>query len=151
MAETKKKIVNKKVTSKKQAKRDYLFAVGRRKTAIARVRLYPNQRGEIEVNGFPIESYFPGETMKALYLLALRTCNVIGKYLITIKAEGSGKNSQLGAVSLGISRVLVKLNEEKFKPILKKRGLLTRDPRAKERRKAGTGGKARRQKQSPRR
>ncbi|OGD54556.1 30S ribosomal protein S9, partial [Candidatus Beckwithbacteria bacterium RBG_13_35_6] len=129
----------------------YLFAVGRRKEAIARVRLYPKQKGEIEVNGMPIEQYFPGETAKRYYLEPLRTCNVIGKYLITVKISGSGKISQLGAVIHGISRVLVKLEGEKFRPILKKRGFLKRDSRTRERRKVGMGGKSRRKRQSPKR
>jgi len=140
-----------KVTRKKSAKVNYIFAVGRRKTATARVRLYSYQKGEIEVNGMAADQYFPGEAMRTIYLTPLRTCNVIGKYLITIKVSGSGKFSQVAAVALGIARALVKLNEEKYRPILKKRGLLTRDPRAKERRQAGTGGKARRRKQSPKR
>ena len=78
-------------------------------------------------------------------------CNVINKYKITIKVSGSGKNGQVEAVVHGISRALVALDEEKYRLTLKKRGFLTRDPRAKERRKAGMGGKARRKRQSPRR
>lgn len=142
-----KKAIKKKETSKEK----YIYAIGRRKEANARVRLYPNKKGTIEVNGRKIEEYFPGQTLKALYIEPLRTCNVIGKYLITVKVKGSGKIGQLGAVIHGISRVLVKLDGERFRPIIKKRGFLTRDSRVKERRKAGTGGKARRQKQSPKR
>lgn len=141
----------KKTKAKTRSKAKYIFAIGRRKTARARVRLYAHKKGEIEVNGVPIEKYFPTEPEKAIYLSPLRTCNVIGKYLTTVKVEGSGKAAQLGAVIHGISRALVKLDKEKFRPILKKRGFLIRDPRSKERRKAGTGGKARRQKQSPKR
>lgn len=136
--------------SKKTSKAKYIATVGRRKAATARVRLYPHKKGEIEVNGRPIGEYFPGETNEAQYLAPLRTCNVIGKYLVTIKVNGSGKSGQLGAVIHGLSRALVEL-DEKNRSILKKRGFLTRDPRVKERRKAGTGGKARRQKQSPKR
>lgn len=144
------KTIAKKKT-KKDKKEKYLYAIGRRKTATARVRLYIAKKGEVEVNGKPIENYFPGEISKIMYLSPLKTCNVIGKHLITIKVKGAGKAAQAGAVVHGLARVLVKLDEEKFKPILKKRGFLTRDPRMKERRKAGTGGKARRQKQSPKR
>lgn len=136
---------------RKTKKESYIYAVGRRRTAAARVRLYPRKKGGITVNNKPIEEYFPGEVLKKLYLAPLRTCNVIDKYLITIKVGGSGKIGQLGATVHGISRVLVNLDKEKFRPILKKRGFLTRDSRMKERRKVGTGGKARRKKQSPKR
>lgn len=148
-----KKPVKKAKTSKitKSKKDKFIYAIGRRKEATARVRLYPDKKGDIIVNEKPITEYFPGEVLSGIYLTPLRTCNVIGKYLITVKVQGSGKMGQLGAVMHGMSRVLVKLNEKQYRPILKKKGLLTRDSRAKERRKAGTGGKARRAKQSPKR
>jgi len=141
------KVVKKKKTSKKA----YIYALGRRKQASARVRLYINKKGGITVNGKPIEEYFPGRVLKSLYIEPLRTCNVIGKHAISVKVKGSGKKGQLGAFIHGVSRALEKLNTERFHPILKKRGFLTRDPRKKERRKPGTGGKARRKKQSPKR
>ncbi len=137
--------------TKNKASNSYVWAVGRRKKAIARVRLFPKKKGKILINNKPIEEYFPGEVLKKFYLSPLRTCNIVDKYLITAKVEGSGKKGQLEAVVHGISRVLVKLDEEKYKPILKKKGFLTRDSRMKERRKVGTGGKARRKKQSPKR
>ncbi|MGI5828136.1 MAG: 30S ribosomal protein S9 [Patescibacteria group bacterium] len=140
-----------KTKATQKAKKAYFSALGRRKEATARVRLYPNEKGEVEVNNMRIEEYFPGLVNQNRYLEPLRTCNVIGKHRITIKVNGSGKQGQLDAVVHGISKALVQLDEEKFHPILKKRGFLTRDPRAKERRKVGTGGKARRKKQSPRR
>lgn len=136
---------------KKSSKTKFICAVGRRRTASARVRLFPHKKGEIIVNEKPIKEYFPGEVFEKIYLAPLRTTNVIGKYLITIKVNGSGKRSQLGAVVHGISRVLIELDKEKFRSVLKKRGFLTRDPRKRERRKAGMGGKARRKRQSPRR
>lgn len=129
----------------------YIHAVGRRRSAVAKIRLYQAKTGGITVNDKPIEAYFPGEIAKKIYLEPLRTCNVIGKYLITIKVKGSGKMGQLGAVVHGLARILAKLDIEKFKPILKTRGLLTRDSRTRERRKVGMGGKARRKKQSPKR
>jgi small subunit ribosomal protein S9 len=129
---------------------NYIPAVGRRKRAIARVRLF-RKAGDILVNDLPIAKYFPGEVFKTLYLEPFRVCNVIDKYHATIKVNGSGKSGQLGAIIHGLSRALVIANPEKFRPILKKKGFLTRDPRKRERRKAGTGGKARRQKQSPKR
>ena len=141
----------KRVKSKKASKVKFIYAVGRRRTASARVRLFPNKKGDVIVNEKPIKEYFPGKVFEKLYFAPLRTVNAIGKYLITVKVNGSGKMSQLGAVVHGISRVLVKLDKEKFRPILKKRGFLTRDPRKRERRKVGMGGKARRKRQSPRR
>ncbi|PIS08737.1 30S ribosomal protein S9 [Candidatus Beckwithbacteria bacterium CG10_big_fil_rev_8_21_14_0_10_34_10] len=138
-----KKIKNKKV--------DYIYALGRRRRASARIRFYPKTKGEMIVNDMPVYEYFPGPVLKKIYLQPLSLCSLEGKNLITVKVVGSGKMGQLGAVTQGISRALVKLDKEKYRPILKKNGLLTRDPREKERRKAGMGGKARRKKQSPRR
>lgn len=130
---------------------DYILVIGRRKTASARVKLFLNEKGGIEVNGKRIEEYFPGAINQSKYLEPLRTCNVINKYKILITVTGSGKEAQLGAVLHGLSRVLIKLDDEKFHSILKKRGFLTRDPRVRLRRQAGMGGKARRKRQSPRR
>ncbi len=142
----------------------YYYAVGRRKVAVARVRLYvvanekkimvgdkTYEKGQIIVNDRPIEKYFPGEASKKLYLEPLRTTNTINRFVITIRVEGGGLYGQLEAVILGLSRTLLKVDNEKFRPILKKRGFLTRDPRAKQRRKAGFAGKARKKKQSPKR
>jgi len=137
--------------AKKEKKPSFIFAVGRRRTASARIRLYPHKKGEIMVNDKPIEKYFPGEILKQSYLAPLRTCNAIDKYLITIKVKGSGKIGQVEAVVHGLARALEKLDREKFRPILKKRGFMTRDSRKRERRKIGMGGKARRKRQSPRR
>ncbi len=135
----------------KSSKSSYIQTVGRRRVATARVRIYPFQKGEIEVNGQPIEQYFPGKIYKTIYQAPLLACNTIDKYKITIKVIGSGVSGQLGAVVHGLARALEKIDLEKFRPILKKRGFLTRDPRKKERRKVGMGGKARRKKQSPKR
>ena len=135
----------------KSKKDNYISVVGRRKEATARVRLYPNKKGEITVNEKPIEQYFPTEWMSQIYSAPLRTCNVIGKYQITVKVNGSGNMGQLGAVTLGIARALALLDPEKNHQILRRRGYLTRDSRTRERRKVGKGGKARRSKQSPKR
>lgn len=145
------KVETTKTKEKTPKKEVYLSAVGRRRQAIARIRLYPHQKGVTLVNTLPIEQYFPGEINKKIYQAPLRTCNALDKYLITIKVSGSGKAGQLGAVIHGLSRVLIKLDLEKNRPILKKRGFLTRDPRKRQRRMAGMGGKSRRKKQSPRR
>jgi small subunit ribosomal protein S9 len=134
----------------KTKKSSYIHTIGRRRTATARVRLY-KKKGEILVNNQPISQYFPGEINARLYQEPLRICNLIDKCSATIKVAGSGKKSQLDAVVHGLARALDKLDKDKFHTLLKKKGLLTRDPRARERRKVGTGGKARRQKQSPKR
>lgn len=143
-----------------QGKREYIFAVGRRREAIARVRLYSNasitlnektfKKGSIIVNEKPIEDYFGNQASKELYLKPFQITKTLGKFIVTIKAEGGGLVGQLGAVVHGISRALEKY-DSKNRPVLKKEGLLTRDPRTRERRKIGTGGKARRKKQSPKR
>jgi len=134
---------------KKSSKAKYIYSCGRRKTATARVRLYL-KKGPILVNDQPIEKYFPGEVNKALYLEPFRLTKTEGKYHLTIKVKGSGKSGQLGAVIHGIARALIKLNPD-FRPVLKKRGFLTRDPRMKERRKPGYAQKARAKKISPKR
>lgn len=127
----------------------YFWAIGRRKTAVARIRLYAG-KGEILVNNLPIEKYFPGEIAKKLFVEPLRTTNTFEKYHATIKVVGSGFSGQLGAVIHGLSRALLKVDPS-FRSILKKRGLLTRDDRMKERRKPGLAQKARARKQSPKR
>lgn len=149
-------------TEKAQAL-SYYEAVGRRKTSSARARLYVVKedsatiggvaiaKGDIAVNGRPVESYFPGEVAKKMYMEPFRTTNTMNRFAVSVKAVGGGLNGQLDAVIHAISRALEKVDKEKFRPILKKRGFMTRDPRAKERRKPNTGGKARRQKQSPKR
>lgn len=141
----------------------YYEAVGRRKVSSARVRLYVVKdtfitvdgaelaKGAITVNGKPVEAYFSGEVNKKVYLEPFRTTNTLGRFAVSIHTSGGGQYGQLGAVLQGISRALEKVDKEKFRPILKKRGFLTRDPRAKQRRKAGFAGKSRARKQSPKR
>lgn len=136
---------------KKEEKISFYQAIGRRKEATARVRLYVGGNGEIIVNDLPVEKYFPGEVAKIAYLRPFQLTETLGRFKVTVKVEGSGKSGQLGAVIHGIARALEKIDKEKYRPILKKAGLLTRDPRAKERRKAGFAGKARAKKQSPKR
>lgn len=142
----------------------YYYAVGRRKEATARVRLYvptdetslalhgkTYEKGQIIVNDRPVESYFPGEVANKFYLEPFRTTNTLSRFVTTVKVEGGGLSGQLGAVVHGVARALVKVEPEKNRPILKKRGFMTRDPRAKQRRKAGYAHKARKKKQSPKR
>lgn len=147
---------------KKENKKEYISTVGRRREAIARIRLYDNpkedilpdrqiKKGQIFVNGIEIEKYFGGESSKFSYLEPYRVTNTLNKFATTIKVSGGGREGQLGAVILGIARALAKYDIERFRKILKKKRMLTRDPRTRERRKVGTGGKARRMKQSPKR
>lgn len=143
---------------------NYYHAVGRRKEASARIRLYmvtnetnvtindkTHEKGQIIVNDRLIDNYFPGEVAKKLYLEPYRTTNTLNRFVTTIKVEGGGLSGQLGAVVHGISRALETIDKEKYRPTLKKKGFLTRDPRAKQRRKAGFAQKARKKKQSPKR
>ena len=154
MAKTTKKTTTKSTSSKKvgttKKKQDYTYAVGRRKTATARVRLF-SKKGDLIVNEMPAGKYFSSENDQQAYLKPLKLTGTLGKFSFSVKVEGSGKAGQLGAVVHGVSRALAKLNEEEYRPVLKKHGLLTRDSRKKERTKVGTGGKSRRSKQSPKR
>lgn len=133
---------------------------GRRKTATARARLYlPSQevmvkdkkltKGEIYVNSLPIDKYFNDPFAKAQYTELFRTTNTASRFITTVVVAGSGKSGQLGAVVLAIARALCKV-DPKFKATLRKKGFMTRDSRAKERKKPGLMG-ARKQKSSPKR
>jgi small subunit ribosomal protein S9 len=131
-------------------KKDYTFAVGRRKTSIARVRLYAG-RGENIINGKPALEYFPSASQAKLLQMPFEVTETIGKYYSSIKIVGGGKVSQLTAATHGLARALNEIDVENFRGALKSHGLLTRDARERQRRKVGTGGKSRRQKSSPKR
>lgn len=139
------------------AKSNYTYAVGRRKTAIARVRLYnkssvPAKDGvQLMVNDQDAATYFGGNADKSEYRLPFTLTGTLTKMSASVKVVGGGVSAQLGAIIHGLARALAKLDPEAYRATLKTAGLLTRDPRAKERRKVGTGGKARRAKQSPKR
>lgn len=138
-------------TAKKTTKKkDYIYAVGRRKTATARVRLF-QKSGDMLVNGLAAGQYFPGKLASVKYTLPFKLTGTLEKFSFSAKVEGSGKYGQLDAVIHGLSRALAKVDPEAYRATLKKAGLLTRDDRMKESRKVGTGGKARRRKQSPKR
>ena len=131
-------------------KQNYIFAIGRRKTASARVRLFKG-KGENTVNAIAIEKYFPGEVNKVYWQRPFELTETLEKYYVSAKVEGSGKGGQLDALVLGIARALSEANPEKYRPALKKAGLLKRDSRERQRRMVGMGGKSRRAKQSPKR
>ncbi len=134
----------------KTKKMSYIFAVGRRKESSARVRLY-HGKADSTVNGMPAEKYFPGEIASKIIAKPFGATEMSEKYYFSAKVAGGGKESQLSALVLGISRSLVKASPEKNRSILKKLNLLTRDSRIRQRRMVGKGGKARRAKQSPKR
>ena len=129
---------------------NYTYQKGRRKSASAKIRLYKG-KDENLVNGQPFEKYFPGDVNKSLWMLPFKTTDTLGKYYVSVKVRGGGLKGQLGAVTHGIAKALVKEDPEKFKLSLRKAGLLTRDSRIRQRRMVGTGGKARGKKQSPKR
>ena len=128
----------------------YTAAVGRRKEAVARVRLTEGP-GLITVNGKPINEFFTTLVFQKMAQRPFEVSSTTGKYTISVLVAGGGLTSQLDAVIHGISRVLATHDREKYRGSLKKAGLLTRDARVKERRKYGNAQKARAKKQSPKR
>ena len=110
-------------------------AVGRRKKAIARVRLIPGE-GKIVINGRDIDNYFGLETLKMTVRQPLVLTSLEGRYDVLVNVYGGGRSGQAGAIRHGISRALIKADPE-LRPAVKKAGFLTRDPRMKERKKYG--------------
>ncbi len=145
----------------KTSSKNFIFAVGRRREAVARVRLYENgkatvngvelKKGETLVNGKPIKDYFRLNVYDSIYNKFFNDTDSANKYVFSIKTRGGGLAGQLDAAILGVARALDKLDREKYHKTLRDHGYLTRDPRIRERRKVGMGGKARRKKQSPKR
>lgn len=128
----------------------YIEAVGRRKVATARVRLYESE-GDFIVNGQSVKDYFSGIMMAAKkYNQPFELTKTKDKFAVTVQVSGSGISAQLDAMIHGLARALVEYDPNN-RPPLKQAGLLTRDPRMKETRKPGRGGKARRKRQSPKR
>jgi small subunit ribosomal protein S9 len=113
----------------------YYYGTGKRKTAVARVRLYPGD-GALIVNDKPFEEIFTTVGLKSLILEPLQLTETRDKFRVVVKVEGGGVAGQAGAIRHGISRALLKANEA-FKPLLRSHGLLTRDSRIKERKKYG--------------
>lgn len=133
----------------KKTKKDYIQTVGRRKTSTARVRLFLGE-GTVTVNDMPAEEYFPGETLRAIYMRPFSATGTEGVYYATVKCEGGGIHSQAEAVAHGIARALVE-RDATLKSVLRIAGVVTRDPRMKERRKPGLAQSARAKKSSPKR
>ena len=112
----------------------YFYGTGRRKSSVARVRVYPNGTGAITINGRDIDDYFGLETLKLIVRQPMELTETVGAFDIVCTVTGGGVTGQAGAIRHGLSRALLQYNEE-TRPVLKKAGLLTRDPRMKERKK----------------
>jgi small subunit ribosomal protein S9 len=113
-------------------------ATGRRKTAVARVHLRSGN-GQIMINDRPLDDYFPTQSLQNQVTLPLQLTATRTTYDIDVNTNGGGLTGQVGAVRLGISRALIAENPD-LRPVLKPHGLLTRDSRAKERKKSGQPG-----------
>jgi small subunit ribosomal protein S9 len=113
----------------------YVWGTGKRKCAIAQVRLFPG-KGEIIVNDKPYQEAFPRVEHRHMIEHPLLATDNMGKFRVMVKVNGGGLSGQAGAIRHGIARALAKENEL-FKPVLRKEGLLTRDARIKERKKYG--------------
>ena len=119
-----------------ESKRQYQYGTGRRKSSVARVRVYENGTGSIIINGRDIDEYFGLDTLKLLVRQPLAATDMLGKVDVVCTVTGGGVSGQAGAIRHGISRALLGVNGE-FRPALKAAGFLTRDPRMKERKKYG--------------
>ena len=119
-----------------ESKRKYNYGTGRRKSSVARVRVYENGTGSIIVNGRDIDDYFGLETLKLVVRQPLATTELVGKVDLVVTVAGGGVAGQAGAIRHGVSRALVVLNPE-YRASLKAAGFMTRDPRMKERKKYG--------------
>ena len=119
-----------------ESKRKYYYGTGRRKSSVARVRVYENGTGSITINGRDIDNYFGLDTLKMVVRQPLATTELLGKVDVVVTVCGGGVTGQAGAIRHGISRALLVANAE-YRPSLKAAGFLTRDPRMKERKKYG--------------
>ena len=113
----------------------YFYGTGRRKSSVARVRLYPGS-GKITINNRDVDDYFGLETMKLIINQPFGITGTAGKFDIVANVTGGGISGQAGAIRHGVARALL-LADETYRPLLKKAGFLTRDPRMKERKKYG--------------
>ena len=113
----------------------FFYGTGRRKNSVARVRVYEGN-GNVTINGRDIDDYFGLETLKLIVRQPLNLTETIGKFDVVCTVTGGGVTGQAGAIRHGLSRALLQYNEE-LRPVLKKAGYLTRDPRMKERKKYG--------------
>ena len=119
-----------------ESKKKYYYGTGRRKSSVARVRVYENGTGSIIINGREIDNYFGLDTLKLIVNQPLVTADLVGKVDVVVTVAGGGVSGQAGAIRHGLSRALLQLNPE-YRATLKAAGFLTRDPRMKERKKYG--------------
>ena len=122
--------------AKEAKKKVQYWGTGRRKKAVARVRLIPNGTGAIIINGRSIDDYCPSETVKLVIRQPLVLTDRVATYDVFVNVKGGGYTGQAGAIRHGIARALV-VAEPELRPAVKKEGYLTRDPRMKERKKDG--------------
>lgn len=139
----KKEAKAKKVTEKKGAKNSktvkYFYAVGRRKTSVAQVRIFPSAsigEEDLIVNNRDMKEYFSGAIMQATFVSPFKETGMLDKFKVSVIVRGGGISSQVEAVRLGIARALIKFDET-LRPVLKANGFLTRDSRKVERKKPG--------------
>ncbi|MBE7000843.1 MAG: 30S ribosomal protein S9 [Clostridia bacterium] len=119
-----------------ESKRPYVYGTGRRKSSVARVRLYPNGTGKITINNRDIDDYFGLETLKLIVRQPLVALDLLEKFDVVVSVAGGGVSGQAGAIRHGLSRALLNISAD-YRAVLKKAGFLTRDPRMKERKKYG--------------
>ena len=119
-----------------ESKKKYSYGTGRRKSSVARVRVYENGTGSIIINGREINDYFGLDTLKLVVNQPLVSTDMVGKVDVVVTVAGGGVSGQAGAIRHGLSRALLGLNAE-YRATLKAAGFLTRDPRMKERKKYG--------------
>jgi small subunit ribosomal protein S9 len=114
----------------------YYYATGKRKTSVAQVRLFPNGEGKVEINGQPAEKYFTVNTAMGTILEPLKVVEQDKNVNVVVEVMGGGTTGQAQAIRHGIAKSLLEL-DEKFRPVLKRKGFLTRDARMVERKKPG--------------
>lgn len=133
----------------KKTTKKYTYSVGRRKSSVATIKLFKG-KGKSLINGINLDKYFPQKIAGIIHKKPFVITNTLDKYYFEAKIIGGGKIGQVSSLALAIARTLVKLNED-YRKDLRAEGLLTVDSRVRQRRMVGNGGKARRQKQSPKR
>jgi small subunit ribosomal protein S9 len=132
----KEEVVTPAKTATKKSLQEFLYAAGRRKTSVARVRIYPKGKGIVVVNGKPINEYFTQITSKEIITSPLKAAGLTKDFDVSVKVAGGGMSSQADAIRHGIARALL-LFDDTLRTTMKKAGYLTRDARSKERKKPG--------------
>ena len=117
-------------------KKAFFYGTGRKKSSVARVRIFPEGTGVVTINNREMDNYFGLDTLKLLVRQPFMVTDTLGKFDVVVTVAGGGVTGQAGAIRHGISRALLQVDES-YRPLLKKAGLLTRDPRMKERKKYG--------------